>query len=206
VIGATATPLVGDPVTAQRTAVVIVTAVAIMAQVAAMVAIVRETPIATVVAIVRETPIAVVAIVRETPIAVVATAVEVISTALGIELLGGLFHPPDIVLLLVDGAALPLGLHPELVGLGGLRTGLLLGCARPVLLLADDRVLLLELLLAFSCAAPQFRGLGELLPVAALDGHRDERDHDDQRDHPDDDPDDGVHSCLPFRGRVASGT
>ncbi len=135
--------------------------------------------------------------VRMRVLAVAAGAlVKIIRPTPGVELVGGLFHALDVALLLVDRSPMVLGVCAELVGFRRLGTRLLLRRTRSVLVLTGHGVLSLELLLAFTCAPPQFSGLGELLAVTVPDCQGDERDDHYQRDHPDHDPNHGVHSCL----------
>ena len=98
------------------------------------------------------------------------------------------------------------GIRTQLLGLRGLRPGLLLGGAGPMLLLTRNRVFAIQRPLPLLGVPPQLSGLGELPAVVASGNQCDERDDDDHRDHPDDDPHHRVHCHLLRRGQVSPRT
>lgn len=129
-------------------------------------------------------------------VVVAATTDHVVSSVLGVQLVGPVLHRTNIASLIVEGGPVVVRFGTQTIGLGGLRLGLLLGRARAMLVLLDDRALLLQLRLPLACVPPELGRLGELLFVPALDCYRDEHDDQDHRDDRDDDLDDGIHGCL----------
>lgn len=123
-----------------------------------------------------------------------------------VELVSGLLHPAHVAPLVVHRGAMLVGLHAETLCFSSLGSRLLLGGTRPVLVLTGDRVLAIHRHLALTGVLSEFRCLVELPAVRGPHCHGDESDHDDQRDDADDDHYDGIHNCLPFRGRIVPAT